>query len=210
MSTSKGSILLTGANGGIGGGIATQITKSSYGITHETIYVVREPAKAHSLKAILKHAPKDHKHEILPLDFSSLDSVRAFATDINRRVASGSLSPLQAVILNAGVQDVSSKHFTKDGMERTFEVNYLSNFLLVLLLLESMDQQHGRIVFIGSTGTRLEWAPNKNLYSPAQMETLITSTENMAKGIEEHPDGKVYETGMRSYAMSKLLMMMFM
>jgi hypothetical protein len=76
--------------------------------------------------------------------------------------------------------------------------------------IESMDKQHGRIVFVGSTTTRLEWAPNAGLYSPEQRETLITSTGNMAKGIEEHPDGKVYETGMRSYAMSKLLMMMFM
>jgi NAD(P)-dependent dehydrogenase (short-subunit alcohol dehydrogenase family) len=135
MSTSKGSILLTGANGGIGGGIATEIIKSSYGITHETLFAVRDPAKAESLKAILKHAPKDHKHDILPLDLSSLESVRSFAADINRRVASGDLPPLQAVILNAGLQDVSSKHFTKDGMERTFGVNYLSNFLLVLLLL---------------------------------------------------------------------------
>lgn len=210
MSTSKGSILLTGANGGIGGGISTEITRSSYGITHKTLYVVRDPAKADHLTAILKHAPKDHRYEILPLDLSSLESVRSLAADINKRVANGSLPPLSAVILNAGIQDVSAKNFTKDGMERTFGVNYLSNFLLVLLLLESMDKQHGRIVFTGSTSTRLEWAPNASMHSPEQRETLITSTENMAKGIEEHPDGKVYEAGMRAYAVSKLLMMMFM
>ena len=152
----RGSILLTGANGGIGGGIASEILKSSYGITHQTLYVVRDPAKAEQLKDILKKAPKDHQHELLPLDFASLNSVRAFAADINKRVANGSLPPLQAVILNAGVQDVTSKHFTSDGMERTFEVNYLANFLLVLLLLGSMDKQHGRIAFVGSTGDEAE------------------------------------------------------
>jgi NAD(P)-dependent dehydrogenase (short-subunit alcohol dehydrogenase family) len=211
MSTTRGTILLTGANGGIGGGIASEILKSSYRITHETIYVVRDPANAEWLKAILKRAPKDHQHEILPLDLTSLDSVRTFAADINKRVASGFLPPLQAVILNAGIQDVTSKRFTNDGMERTFEVNYLANFLLVLLLLGSMDKQNGRIVFVGSTGTKLNWGPNsQNFTSDKQKETLITTTENMAKGIEEHPDNVIYKTGMRAYAMSKLLMMMWM
>lgn len=211
MSTTRGTILLTGANGGIGGGIAKEILKSSYAITHETIYVVRDPAKAEWLKEILKHAPKDHKHDILPLDFSSLDSVRAFADGINKRVASGALPPIQAVILNAGLQDVSAKHVTKDGMERTFQVNYLSNFLLGLLLLQSMEKESGRIVFVGSTATKLDYGPNQQNYTnPLQKDTMITSTQNMAKGIEEHPDNNTYKTGMRSYAMSKLLMMMWM
>ena len=210
MSTSTGSILLTGANGGIGGGIASEIIKSSYGITHETIYVVRDPAKAVSLKAVLKGAPKEHRHEILPVDLSSLESVRSFAADINNRVASGSLPPLQAVILNAGITDGTARHFTKDGFERQFAVNYLANFLLALSLLESMDKKHGRILYIGSTGTKLDWAPTKKFYTAEQMETLITSAENMAKGIEEHPDGNVNSTAMRTYAMTKLLMIMFM
>ena len=210
MSTSTGTILLTGANGGIGGGIVSELIKSSYGTTHETLYVVRDPAKADWLKNTLKRAPKDHKHEILPLELSSLESIRSFAADINRRVANGSLPPLQAVILNAGLQHVTTKHYTKDGLEMTFGVNYLANFLLTLLLLQSMDKKHGRIVFTGSTSTRLEWAPNANMSTPEQREALITSTENMAKGIEEHPDGIAMNTGMRSYALSKLLMMEFM
>lgn len=167
MSTTKGTIILTGPNGGIGGGIAKEIVGSSYGITHDTIYVVRDPAKAEHLKAILKDAPKDHQHDILPLDFESLDAVRTFATEINKRVASGGLPPIQAVILNAGLQDVSAKHFTKDGMERVFEVNYLCNFLLGLLLLGSMDKKNGRIVYVGSSGTKLNYGPNQgNFTSP--------------------------------------------
>lgn len=141
----------------------------------------------------------------------SLASVRTFAAAINKQVSDGSLAPIQAVVLNAGVEDIKGTVFTKDGMENHFEVNYLSNFLLVLLLLQSMDKKHGRVIFVGSTTTRLTWAPNKsNFSSPEQVQTLITVPENMSKGIEEHPDDHPRKTGMRRYAMSKLLCMEWM
>lgn len=211
MSTSRGSILITGANGGIGVGIVDELLKSSYAVTHEAIYIVRDPAKALALEAAIKNAPTDHHHQVVALDLESLDAVRTFAAGINERVANGSLPPIQALVLNAGVQDITKKFFTKDGMERTFVVNYLVNFLLTLLLLKSIDKKCGRIVFVGSTGTKLTWAPNRsNFSSDEQRETLITSPENMAKGIEEHPDGDAFKTGMRSYAMSKLLCMEWM
>jgi len=40
--------------------------------------------------------------------------------------------------------------FTEDGIESTFAVNYLSNFLLVLLLLEGMDRESARVVWVAS------------------------------------------------------------
>jgi hypothetical protein len=40
--------------------------------------------------------------------------------------------------------------FTEDGIESTFAVNYLSNFLFVLLLLQAMDSEWARVVWIAS------------------------------------------------------------
>ena len=37
-----------------------------------------------------------------------------------------------------------------DGYEMTWQVNFLSNLLLALLLLQSMDKKHGRILIVGS------------------------------------------------------------
>jgi short-subunit dehydrogenase len=159
--TSKGSILLTGANGGIGGAITEEIIKSSHGTTHQTIYAVRDPNKASSLISILLNAPQDHKHQILPLDLSCLSSVRAFAANINRCVV---LTSSPSDHPQYGVQDITSKHITQDRMERTFQVNCLFNFLLVLLLLQTIDREHGQIVFIASTATKLDWTPHANLY----------------------------------------------
>lgn len=39
---------------------------------------------------------------------------------------------------------------SEDGYEMSFQVNYLSNFILILLLLQSMDKTNGRILIVGS------------------------------------------------------------
>lgn len=39
---------------------------------------------------------------------------------------------------------------SEDGFEMTWHINYLSNMLLSLLLLQSMDAQDGRILFVSS------------------------------------------------------------
>jgi NAD(P)-dependent dehydrogenase (short-subunit alcohol dehydrogenase family) len=211
MSITPGTILATGTNGGIGIGFVAQLLKSPYAVTHETVYAVRDPEKAVALKAVLKTAPKDHKHLILPVDLASLDSIRAFAADINTRVKAGSLPPIQALVLNAGVKDCSKEHFTGDGYERTFAVNYLANFLLTLLLLESMDKQRGRIVYTGSVAAFITGGPNPSPFtSEQQQKAFITTTEKTAKGIEVFPDGNMDKTGGRRYALSKLLLIQWM
>ncbi|TVY51962.1 Protochlorophyllide reductase A-like protein [Lachnellula cervina] len=213
MSDSSGTVLVTGPNGGIGLGFVSQLLQSPFATTHETIYAVRNPEKAIALQTILKTAPKDHKHLVLPLDLTSLDNIRRFAADVNKRVAAGSLRPIQALVLNAGVKDCMGDNFTKDGYEHTFAVNYLANFLLSLLLLESMDKQCGRIVYVGSTAAFITGGPNPEIFvSEQQRKTFITTTENMAKGIEEFPDpkGDLYGIGDRRYALSKLLLAMWM
>lgn len=211
MAHSQGTILLTGPNGGIGVGFVKQFLKSPHALTHEAIYAVRDPAKAMDLKAALKHAPKEHKHILLPVDFSSLASIRNFSADVNARIASGAIAPIRVLILNAGVQDSGSEHFTEDGFERTFAVNYLAIFLVTLLLLQSMDKKRGRIIYIGSTSASTTWWVNQSFYSnDAQKRDLITSPEKMAKGIEEHPDGDVAKTGHRRYSLSKMLLQAWM
>lgn len=37
-----------------------------------------------------------------------------------------------------------------DGFEMSWQVNFLANFVLSLLLLQSMDKREGRMLIIGS------------------------------------------------------------
>lgn len=149
MASIKGSILVTGANGGLGSAIANQIASQPEFAVYHGLYTVRDE----NSKANLEYALADsssHPHEILSLDLSNLDSVRQTAEAINLRVSKGDIHPIRALILNAGFQDFGSQAWTDDGLDRTFTANYLGHWLLTLLLLKSMNKEFGRIVLVGS------------------------------------------------------------
>jgi NAD(P)-dependent dehydrogenase (short-subunit alcohol dehydrogenase family) len=166
MSTPQGTVLVTGANGGLGAAIVADIIKKpNLASNYAGVYTVRKAATATRLQKTLSYAPASHKHDVVDLDLSSLASVRTMAAEINRRVAVGELPPIRALILNAGYQDheliVSETYFkefqgltpktmTEDGYETSWQVNYLANQLLALLLLQSMDKEKGRILIVGS------------------------------------------------------------
>lgn len=78
-------------------------------------------------------------------DLSSLDSVRAAATEIRGRLASGELPPLRGFVGNAGVQHTNALTESSDGFETTFAVNVLANHLFVRLLQDQFTAQ-ARIV----------------------------------------------------------------
>lgn len=147
MTTTKGTILLTGANGGLGSAIAKQIASHPEFSTYYGLYTVRDTT-ATSLSSEL--AIDSPSHEILSLDLANLDSVRQVAQTVNTRVSAKAIPPIQALILNAGLQDFGQQAWNEDGLDMTFVANYLGHWLLTLLLLKSMDKDSGRIVIIGS------------------------------------------------------------
>lgn len=209
MASLKRTLVLTGANGGIATGFLAQFFKSPYTSTIKGLYTVRNDSKAETLRTNISHqAPPGHDYEITTLDFSSLQHVRTVANNIKDRVAKGDLPPIRALVLNAGIQETRQQDFTIDGIEHTFAVNYLYNFLLVLLLLGSMDKEHGRIVVIGTTTIDPDWAPNKGFYTTKEQKTFFTSVDRLARGEATIEDE--LKAGMRRYAMSKVMMVMFM
>lgn len=153
MTPRRGTILLTGANGGLGSAIVSKIISSpDLATSYHGIYTVRRVDRAATLDSLLRNAStqQQHAHETMALDLSRLESVREVARDINERVAAGLLPPLRAIILNAAYQEYTTHDFSPDGFDMTFQCNYLSHWLLVLLLLQSLDKEHGRVVVLGS------------------------------------------------------------
>lgn len=148
-----GTILVTGANGGLGNAIVTNIINQQDLCTnYYGIYAVRDTVRgAATVRRTLDRANSvKHDHELLSIDLGSLESVRNSARDINGRVSNGTIPPIRALVLNAGWGEQTTHSFTKDGFDMSFQVNYLSHFLLTLLLFQSMDKEHGRIVVLGS------------------------------------------------------------
>lgn len=146
-----GTILVTGANGGIGSAIVSRIYTSPELASYHGIYTVRNRA-ANPLPGIVHSKPThvEHRYETLSLDLSNLVNVREIAAVIHRKVSDGEIPPIRALILNAGYQELDAQRYTKDGFATVFVANYLGHWLLVLLLLQSMDQERGRIVVLGS------------------------------------------------------------
>lgn len=153
MGGTRGTILITGANGALGSAMVREIVASPSYRSCYGIYTVRDVPSASSLRASLAgddEGDGQHNSEVISLDLSRLSSVRRVATNINARIRSGSLPPIRVLILNAGYQENFTQTSTDDGFDMSFQVNYLSHFLLTLLLLGSMDREEGRILYISS------------------------------------------------------------
>jgi NAD(P)-dependent dehydrogenase (short-subunit alcohol dehydrogenase family) len=149
MTALKGTIVLTGANGGLGNAVVSQIaTSPQLGASYHGVYAVRNTVSAHSLDvALASHA---HSHEKVALDLADLNSVRKVAAGINERVAAGTIPRIHALVVNAGFEEFTTDTHTEDGFDMAFAANYLGHWLLTMLLLQSMDPEVGRVLWTSS------------------------------------------------------------
>ena len=123
--------------------------------------------------------------EILPLDLSSLKSVRSFANNIKQLLGNAKIDIL---VLNAGVQATDNKQKSEDGFELTFATNHLAHYLLARLLFPNLAKG-GKIVITTSDAHD----PEIIFFGPKTLniEELAFPNENSPKG-------------MRFYAATKL------
>ncbi|KAI0479293.1 NAD(P)-binding protein [Xylariaceae sp. FL0804] len=226
-----GTIVLTGANGGLGSAIVSRVVRdASLATALRGVYAVRNAQRAAAVEKALRQlggsggaGAGGHDHEVLPLDLASLASVRSFAADVNGRVASGALPPIRALVLCAGWQEYTTQTLTDDGFDMAFQANHLSHFLLALLLLQSMDKTDGRIVIVASwshdsTDRRNNTGPPMTDFQPFREErfrqifSAPMDTEPIARSrwstADEFPGD--FCAGYRRYAASKLCEVMFM
>ncbi|RDL32695.1 uncharacterized protein BP5553_09151 [Venustampulla echinocandica] len=174
MSKPQGTILVTGANGGLGSAIVAHIGSTLP--NYHTIYAVRDiaapnPALRSALPAQASFAP-----EIVSLDLTRLSNVRQVATAINERVARKEIPPIRALVLNAGFQEFQEQTWTEKsegGFDSSFAANYLGHWLLAVLLLRSLDPQNGRVVFLGSVAHDPHYPIIERHYPDEKWKTFI-------------------------------------
>lgn len=147
--SSKGTIVLTGANGTIGNAIISRILASQELSSYHSVFTVRD-ASSYVVPHQSANATAQIAYDTVSLDLGNLASVRAAAATINAKVAAGEIPPIRAFILNAAYHEMDAQRFTDDGFCLVFMSTYLGNWLLILLLLRSMDRDMGRIVVLGS------------------------------------------------------------
>ena len=134
-------VLITGANSGLGFETAKKIAKDP---EYKVILACRNMEKAEAAKAEIIADTKNENIETIQMDTSSLDSVREAAKKI---VDSG--ETIYALVNNAGVSSMGHSGTTEDGFDIVFETNYLGHFLLTQMLLPVMADD-GRILSTSS------------------------------------------------------------
>jgi NAD(P)-dependent dehydrogenase (short-subunit alcohol dehydrogenase family) len=133
--------LVTGGNTGIGLSTATELARRG----GRVCIGCRSMAAGEAAVAAIKSAAGSRDVWLLPLDLSSLTSVRACAAAF---LARG--EPLHVLVNNAGVG--GQRGLTVDGFELHFGVNHLGHYALTLLLLDRLTASgpDARIVNVSS------------------------------------------------------------
>jgi len=134
--------LVTGANSGIGK--ATALGLARLGGT--VVMACRSATRGEAARQDVVRDSGNSKVYLEIVDLASEESTRSFAEQFKRKYPR-----LDVLVNNAGVY-TSHREVTQDGLERTFEVNYLSGFLLTHLLLDLLKKSApSRIVNVSSS-----------------------------------------------------------
>lgn len=165
-------IVITGATSGIGAEAIKHLTEQS-----NTLILI-------GARGVNRTVPKGT--EVLPLDLSSLKSVRDFADNVKKRLGN---TPIDLLILNAGANFSDNKKKTVDGFESTFATNHLSHYLLARLLWGNMSE-NSKLIFTTS-----------DTHDP---DLLPLAPKSLNPKELANPTNTSRSEGMRAYPASKL------
>ena len=129
--------LVTGASNGVGREIARALARAGA----EVLMPVRDRSKGESAVDVIRASVPNAQLELLDLDLTRLDSVRALTALLRVRDR-----PIDLTILNAGLVNLGNphRHVTGDGFELHFQTNFLGHAVLTLGILPLL--RGGRLV----------------------------------------------------------------
>jgi NAD(P)-dependent dehydrogenase (short-subunit alcohol dehydrogenase family) len=131
-------IVITGASDGIGAAAARRLARSG-----DTVVVVGRSEPKTTAVA------DDLAAEALVADFADLSQVRALAKSLLERY------PRIDVLANNAGGMTMGRETTVDGLEKTFQVNYLAPFLLTTVLLDRLVESAATVINTTSSSHKL-------------------------------------------------------
>ncbi|RGP65988.1 retinol dehydrogenase 11 [Fusarium longipes] len=157
LSLTESTIIITGANTGIGYATAEKLLSLSL---KRLIIAVRSISKGESAAATLRAQHPRAEILVWQVDMLSYKSVQDFANKCK------TLDRIDVAILNAGAQ-WNRFELSPEGHESSFQINYLSTVLLTTLLLPTLKQkapagQPGRVTIVNSGTSLTAGFPNAN------------------------------------------------
>jgi len=129
----------------------------------------------------------------LPLELSSLSSVRQFARHVLDTLGE---TKINALVLNAGLSFPTDAR-TVDGYETTFAANHLGHYLLLRMLTPALARD--AIVVLTTSNT------HDPMFSPVAPFPFVDAQQLAHLDLEQDAQGgATFESGFRAYATSKL------
>ncbi|KAI0023905.1 putative short-chain dehydrogenase/reductase family protein [Xylariomycetidae sp. FL0641] len=126
-------VIITGGNSGLGFHSAAELLGLGVG---KLIITARNEEKGKAAEAALAAKKSSHSSvEVWPLDLSDYDSITAFVDRVK------TLARLDAIVLNAASLATALRLHPQTKHEEDFQINYLSNALLCILLLPVLSEK---------------------------------------------------------------------
>ncbi|MTI29596.1 SDR family NAD(P)-dependent oxidoreductase, partial [Xanthovirga aplysinae] len=143
---------VTGASNGMGKGVAKVLAGLEQ--VNEIILLCRSEELGLSTVKELQNLSENLKVSLLLCDLTKLEDVRKVIEEVKNQH-----NFLDGLFINAGMGYAPLRLQTQDGMDGHFQVNYLSQFMLTLNLLELLEnsQKGGRVVFNVTEYGKIIW-----------------------------------------------------
>ena len=136
-------VLVTGGSNGMGKGVAKALAYRDNQV-HELILLCRSQELGQATIREFEEDTRNTKVSIVLCDLTKLSDVKKAINEIHSKH-----DYLDGIFINAGIGYAAQRVETEDGMDSHFQVNYLSQFMLVLNLMSLLEKSKkgGRIVF---------------------------------------------------------------
>lgn len=156
-------ILITGANTGLGLESAKRLTKAGA----KVVVTARTAAKAEGAVADVKAEVPEADVKSLVLDLASLQSVRDFPAKYDAAIG----APVDVLMANAGVMAIPERLTTADGFEKTVGINHLGHFAFVAGMMPALRKAANgfRVIVLSSSAHQI---PTKDSMSTALASNL--------------------------------------
>jgi hypothetical protein len=146
-------ILVTGGTNGMGKGVAKILAGIDKQI-HEVIILCRSKELGEATIKEIEGSTKNQKISTVICDLAKLTDVLNAIKEIQSKH-----KYIDGLFINAGLGYAARRVETEDGMDSHFQVNYLSQFMLTLNLLNLLENSEngGRVIFNVTRGGKIFW-----------------------------------------------------
>ena len=198
---SKKLVVITGTSSGLGRKTARSLLRTG---RYHVVGAVRDLDKMEAVAEIEGFAEEDFT--AMEVELNSFDSVRKFCDELNTMKMG---RPIDRLICNAAVYQPSlpDAKWSVDGHEQQMQINFLSHFLMVSLLLDEIAlAPDPRVILVGSVTGNDNTVGGGGVYPIADLKELKGLKAGARNPISMF-DGYNFD-GAKAYKDSKLCLMM--